>query len=134
MRILIADDDHVCCQALRMHLSLLGDVDIASSGKETVASVKNALDAHTPYGLIFLDIVMPDGDGQEALLQIRALEQKRGIFGLAGVKVVMTTCLDDRKQVMSAFRGQAEAYLMKPVEPLKLREVLRDFGILGKDV
>ena len=133
MRILIADDDHVCRQALMMYLGLLGDVDLAGTGKEAVAAVCTALDQERPYGLIFLDIIMPDGDGQEALTQIRTLEAKRGIHGLRGVKVVMTTCLDDRKQVMSAFRGQAESYLIKPVEPTKLREVLRDFGILGKD-
>jgi len=134
MRILIADDDHICCQALMMYLALLGDVDTVGTGKDTVAAVRSALDENRPYGLIFLDIIMPDGDGQDALLQIRAMEAKRGIFGFKCVRVVMTTCLDDRKQVMSAFRGQAEAYLMKPVDPAKLREVLREFTILGKDV
>lgn len=134
MRILIADDDNVCCQALMMYLSLLGEVDVANTGKQAVEAVRTALDQNRPYGLIFLDIVMPEGDGQEALLQIRALEAKRGIHGLKGVRVVMTTGLDDRKQVMMSFTRQAEAYLMKPVDPAKLREVLRDFGILGKDV
>jgi two-component system chemotaxis response regulator CheY len=134
MRILIADDDHVCCQALLMYLSLLGEVDIVGSGNEAVNAVQTALDQNRPYGLIFLDIIMPDGDGQDALIKIRALEAKRGIHGLKGIRVVMTTCLEDRKQVLSAFRGQAEAYLLKPVDPAKLRAVLRDFEILGKDV
>lgn len=134
MRILIADDDHVCCQALVMYISLLGETDIVGTGRDAVSAVRTALDQGRPYGLIFLDIVMPEGDGQEALLQIRALEAKRGIHGLLGAKVVMTTCLDDSKQIMTAFRGQAEAYLMKPVDPEKLREVLRDFAILGKGV
>ena len=134
MRILIADDDHVCCQALTMHLSLLGEIDTANTGKEAVDAVRLALDQERPYSLIFLDIIMPEGDGQDVLRQIRALEAKLGRHGLKGVKVVMTTGLDDRKQIMNAFRGQAEAYLMKPVDPAKLREVLRDFSILGKDV
>ena len=134
MRILIADDDHVCCQALVMYLSLLGEADTAGTGSDTVAAIQAALDQGRPYGLLFLDIMMPDGDGQEALRKIRALEARRGIYGLRGVRVVMTTALDDRKQVMSAFRGQAEAYLMKPVDPEKMRDVLREFGILGKEV
>ena len=134
MRILIADDDRVCCQTLMMHLSLLGDIDTVGTGKEVVSAVRTALDQQRPYGLIFLDIVMPDGDGQEALREIRALETARGVHGLKGVKVVMVTCLDDRKQVMSAFRGQAEAYVVKPVDAEKLRSVLRDFGILSKEV
>ncbi len=134
MRILIADDDHVCCQALVMYLSLLGEVDVAGTGRQAVDAVHTAHDERKPYSLIFLDILMPEGDGQEVLRKVRALEAKRGINGLDCVKVVMTTCLEDRKQVMSAFRGQAEAYLMKPVDPVKLRDVLREFGILGKDV
>lgn len=134
MRILIADDDHVCCQALMMYLSLLGDVDIAGTGRQAIDAVRDAHDEGKPYGLIFLDILMPEGDGQEVLRKVRAMEAKRGINGLDCVKVVMTTCLEDRKQVMNAFRGQAEAYLMKPVDPAKLREVLREFGILGKGV
>jgi two-component system chemotaxis response regulator CheY len=134
MRILIADDDRVCCQALMMYLSLLGDVETAGTGRQAIDAVRSAHDADKPYGLIFLDILMPEGDGQEVLRKIRAMESKRGIHGLDCVKVVMTTCLEDRKQVMNAFRGQAEAYLMKPVDPSKLREVLREFGILGKGV
>ena len=134
MRILIADDDSVCCQSLVMYLSLLGDVDTVETGKAAVESVRTALDQKLPYGLIFLDIIMPECDGQEALQQIRSLEAKRGIHGLACVKVVMVTCLDDHKQVMISFTRQAEAYLVKPVDPAKLRLVLRDFGILGKEV
>lgn len=134
MRILIADDDRVCCQVLVMYLSLLGEVNVVGSGTEAVAAVKTALDLNQPYGLLFLDIMMPDGDGQDALRQIRALEAKRGIHGLKGVRVVMTTCLEDHKEVMNAFRGQAEAYLLKPIDQAKLRAVLRDFGILGKGV
>lgn len=134
MRILIADDDEVCCQALLMYVSLLGEVDIAGTGAAAIGSVRTALDQDRPYGLIFLDILMPGIDGQEVLRQIRSLEAQRGLLGLSGAKVVMTTCLDDRKQVMSAFRSQAEAYLLKPVDPAKLRQVLRDYGILGKDV
>lgn len=134
MRILIADDDHVCCQAMLMYLTLLGDVEIADTGRRAVDMVRTAMEQNRPYGLIFLDIVMPELDGQEVLLQIRAMESARGIHGLKGVKVVMTTGLDDRKQVMMSFSRQAEAYLMKPVDLAKLREVLRDFAILGKDV
>jgi two-component system chemotaxis response regulator CheY len=134
MRILIADDDQLCCQVLMMYLALLGEVDFANTGRTAVEAVRNAHDQSRPYGLIFLDILMPDGDGQEVLRLVREMEMKRGIYGLKSVKVVMVTSLDDRKQVMSAFRGQAEAFLMKPVDAAKLREVLRDFGLLGKEV
>ena len=134
MRILITDDDRVCCQILEMHLGLLGECDLVGTGNEAVAAVEEAYRQGRPYGLLFLDILMPEGDGQQVLLQIRDLEERRGIRGLKGMKVVMTTSVDDRKQIMEAFRGQAEAYLMKPVEIRKLRQVLKDFAILVKEV
>ena len=54
MRILIADDDRVCCQALMMYLSLLGEVETAGTGRQAIDAVRSAHDADKPYGLIFL--------------------------------------------------------------------------------
>jgi len=134
MRMLIADDDQICCQVLAMHLALLGDCDTVGTGRGTIGAVTKAWDEGRPYGLVFLDILMPEGDGQEVLQQLRVLEKKRGIHGLDRLNVVMITSLDDRKQVMDAFRREAQAYLIKPVDATKLRKVLKEFGILGKDV
>jgi len=134
MKILIADDDHVCAQALMIHLSLLGEIDVAGTGAEAVTKVAAALEKQDPYRLVFLDILMPEGDGHEVLRTLRAQESTRGIHGRQGAKVVMTSCVEDSKQVLKAFRSQAEAYLLKPVEPAKLREVLRELGIIGKMV
>jgi two-component system chemotaxis response regulator CheY len=130
MRILIVDDDFICRQGLKLHLNLLGDIDMVDSGQAAVDAVTTALDQGRAYDLVFLDILMPGMDGQEALRRIRELEAKRGVLGLNGAKVVMTTSVDDRKQVVAAFRSQAEAYLVKPVEAAKLREVLVDLGFI----
>ena len=127
-------DDQACAQALIMHLSLLGDIDVAGTGAEAIARVSAGLEEQKPYGLIFLDILMPDGDGQEVLRHLREQESARGFHGRHSARVVMTSCVEDRKQVLKAFRGQAEAYLLKPVAVSKLREVLRDIGVLCKQV
>ena len=134
MKILVADDDPICAQVLVMHLSLLGDIDLAGTGAEAIAKVTTGLDTKSPYELIFLDILMPEGDGQDVLRALREQEARHGLHGRQSAKVVMTSCLGDRKQVIQAFRSQAEAYLLKPIEAVKLREVLRDLGILGKMV
>lgn len=131
MRILVVDDDPVCRQALTLYLTLLGEIDTAASGGEALAAVRRALAANRPYGLVFLDILMPDIDGQHVLRELRRAEAEAGRHGLSGARVVMVTGVDDRQQVIDAFRAQAEGYLIKPVELPRLRQLLKDLGILG---
>jgi len=53
-------------------------------------------------------------DGQQALQEIRRIEERHGIRGLDMVKVIMVTAVDDSSNIMKAFRqGQCEAYLTK---------------------
>jgi len=54
-------------------------------------------------------------DGQQALQEIRRIEERHGIRGLDMVKVIMVTAVDDSSNIMKAFRqGQCEAYLTNP--------------------
>jgi two-component system chemotaxis response regulator CheY len=73
---------------------------------------------------------MPDTDGQEALRQIRALEDRHGIQGLERSKVVMTTALKDKDNVRSAFREQCDGYLVKPIRKDGLVSQLRELGLV----
>ena len=50
------------------------------NGKEAVEAVRNALETVEPYNLICLDIMMPEMDGQQALREIRDMEEARGII------------------------------------------------------
>lgn len=60
-------------------------------------------------------------DGQQALQEIRRIEERHGIRGLDMVKVIMVTAVDDSSNIMKAFRqGQCEAYLTKPLNREKL--------------
>ena len=79
------------------------------------------------YDLICLDIMMPGMNGQEALKLIREEESKAKI---KGSKVLMTTALDDSKNVMSAFKEQCDGYLVKPITTDKLKEKLLEFKLV----
>ena len=130
MKTLIVDDDFTSRKLLLKILSGYGSCDVAVDGKEAVNAFKLALNEWEIYDLVCLDIMMPNMDGQEALVEIRKLEKEKGILGLDGVKVIMTTALDDADSVKTAFREQCEAYLVKPIEKDKLVQKLNEFDLI----
>jgi two-component system, chemotaxis family, chemotaxis protein CheY len=132
LKILIVEDDFTNRLLLQGLLKGYGQYDIAVNGKEAVESVRLALEAGEPYDLICLDIMMPEMDGQQALREIRALEEARGILSTRGAKIVMITALGDPKTVVGAFRGLCDAYLIKPIEKAKLFEELHKLGLIGE--
>ncbi len=83
-----------------------------------------------PYHLICLDIMLPKLDGQAVLKEIRRIEEERGIFGLSGTKIIMTTALGDAGNIMTAFRSQCEGYIQKPITRDKLEAMMRELALL----
>ena len=128
MKILITEDDSVSLKLLQSILSPHGEVDTAVNGLEGLKAFQKAWKALKPYDLICLDIMMPEMDGQELLKRIRSSENDMGV---PEVKIIMTTALDDSKNIMTAFRNQCEAYLVKPIRREKVEEHLRAFGFLA---
>ena len=90
---------------------------------------KDALENSQPFELVTLDIEMPTMNGHETLEMIRKLEKHHNIEGLDGVKVVMSTSLDDSKNVFSAFNEGCEAYVPKSQMKDKLIEEIKNLGI-----
>lgn len=129
MKILIAEDDITSAKILMKMLSNYGKCDLAVDGIEAVEAFEYALDSRQPYDLVCLDVMMPRMDGQEVLKSIRTMEELRGITGLKGVKVMMTTALDDFMDIMRSFRGQCESYLVKPIQRARLADELTKLGI-----
>ena len=89
-----------------------------------------ASEAGSGYDLICMDILLPEMDGQEAVRQIRSLERERGILSSGGAKIIMTTAVDDMKDVIRSFQELCDAYLVKPVNLGDLRNHLRAFGLV----
>lgn len=131
MRTLIVEDDFVSRRLLQAILNPFGPCDVAVNGLEALKAFRLAHAENAPYDLICLDIMMPEMDGQQVLKEIRRIEEDSGLSGLAGVKVVMTTALGDFQSIMTAFREQCEAYLMKPIDRASLVEKLHQFGLLA---
>lgn len=120
MKTLIAEDDFTSRMVLQELLKGYGSTHIVVNGEEAVESVRLALEAGKRYDLICLDIMMPKMNGQQALQQIRSLEESHGIWSTHGAKILMTTALEDIKNVATAYNNLCDGYLTKPILKSKL--------------
>ena len=134
MKCLIVEDDFAARRLMQRYLRDYGESDVAVDGNEAVEAFRQSVDEKKPYDLICLDIMMPNMDGHEALKAIRKIESEHGINGLDGVKVIMTTALEDSKNVMGSFREGCEAYVVKPIEKKKLLEEMKKLGLVESEV
>lgn len=130
MKTLIVEDDFASRVLLQSILEAYGECNIAVNGREAINAVQMAIAAKTPYNLICMDIMMPEMDGQEALKEIRRIEQSAGIYGNDGVKIVMVTGLGDTRNIMTAFREQCDIYIKKPIETEKLIRELKTLNLI----
>jgi two-component system chemotaxis response regulator CheY len=78
-----------------------------------------------------MDVGLPDMSGVDAVRQIRALEEARGILSTDGAKILMATAADDPRDVVESFKALCDAYLVKPIDPPRLREELRKLGLIS---
>lgn len=129
MRILIVEDDFGSRRLLQALLKPYGTCDVVVDGEEAVEAFRLAHEDGQRYDVIFLDIMMPRLDGQEALKRIRTLEKELGVRGVDEVKVVMTTALEDPRNVVEAYyRGGATSYVVKPIDKAKIAEEMEKLG------
>lgn len=130
MKILIVEDDFASRKMLQKYLSPYGECDVVVDGQEALDAFSLSLNEESPYDLICLDIMLPKIDGQDVLKQIRSIEKEKGIEGLDGVKIIMTTALGDTKNIMDAFKNQCEGYLQKPIERVRLIQEIRKLKLI----
>ncbi len=124
MKTLIVEDDFTSRLLLQELLNRFGPTHIAVNGKEATEAVRLSLEDEQPYNLICLDIMMPEKDGHQVLKEIRAMEEARGTLFSHGAKIVMTTALNNMKNVSAAFHSLCDAYLVKPIKKTQLMEEL----------
>ena len=125
MRFLVVDDDPVTRLFVEEELSAHGEVTACQDGETALSAFGRALEREQPFGVIFVDIMMPGLDGHTTLERIRALEDAAGVPDMERTPAVMVTALEDKSHVTRAFfRGRAVEYLHKPVSAEKLAQVL----------
>lgn len=100
-RILVIDDEPQIHRFLRPALEASGyAVERADTAGDGLAQVRTR-----PPGLILLDLGLPDMDGQDALVQLRAISQ---------VPVLILSARDQEAGKVAALDNGADDYLEKP--------------------
>lgn len=115
IKVLIADDQSILKEGLKMILGMEEDIDIcglASDGEEAYNICKwNIPD------VVLMDIKMPNMNGVEATKKIKEDFPK--------TKVIMLTTFNDDEFIYDALKYGASGYLLKDASPQKIAEAIR---------
>lgn len=117
-KILIVEDNKDLLNIYKSELDYNGfETQIASTGDELF----HYLDEFKP-DLILLDIMLPDIDGVQALIKIKAKEECKNI------KVILISNIDAPAIVNKAFASGADGYLIKSIIlPSQLTDEVKNF-------
>jgi len=111
-KILVVDDEPGILMVISKFLKHNGyEVITAHDGLECISKSESELP-----DLILLDMIMPNMDGQTALVKLGASDKTKDI------PVIMVTALSDEKNISSAQKGGAVEYVVKPFDYTVLLE------------
>jgi CheY-like chemotaxis protein len=125
MKFLIVDDEFVSRKKAHKILSQYGECDVAVNGLEALNAYVRAHNENDPYNLIFLDINMPDLNGNQVMEKIRQWERAKGVALSDAVKIIMMSADGSKETVKAALKKGCEAFLVKPVTRDKLAQAFR---------
>jgi len=129
LRTLVVEDELTSRLILQDLLAKHGVCHVAVNGAEAVEAFRSALFSGRRYDVICMDIRMPVMDGTEAVRSIRAIEEEQGIYSSDGVKIFMTTSIQDVRTVTASFKALCDGYLFKPIDGAELKATLSDFHL-----
>jgi two-component system sensor histidine kinase/response regulator len=116
LRVLLAEDNQVNQRLAKRLLEKRGhEVTLASNGREAVEALKDG-----SYDLVLMDVQMPEMDGIEATLAIRARERRVGGRQL----IVALTAHAMKSDEMRCYEAGMDGYISKPIQPAELDDVL----------
>lgn len=129
MNVLIADDDRTSRLVLQRAFSSSEFVHAAENGREAVTAFVQSYESGIFFDLVCLDVMMPEMDGQAALREIRAFEEKMQIPPEKRAKIAMMTAQADKTTVLNAIKGGCDVYLLKPLKKHEVFNKLRGIGL-----
>jgi PAS domain S-box-containing protein len=122
LSILVAEDNEINALLMRSLLTRLGHhAVITTNGEEALESWLAAKSAGTPYDLVLMDIQMPQLDGIETTMRIRARETESAGRRTPILALTANTLVEDR---YACFEAGMDGFLIKPLDREKLSEAL----------
>ena len=112
LSVLVAEDNEINIRVAQTIFSNLGiKIDIAKTGLDVVERIKQQA-----YDIVFMDLVMPDRDGIQATVEIRALGYQMPI-------IAMTATASSKSRAKALSSGMND-YIVKPVKTDSIRGIL----------
>ncbi|MDH3514184.1 MAG: response regulator [Gammaproteobacteria bacterium] len=119
-RLLVVEDSRVNQEILHNMLSRLGySADLADNGRAAIQAA-----SHLDYGLILMDLNLPDISGVEVIEAIRALPDARAMTPL----VVLTAGATD-SEITRCRALAVNDFMIKPVESSVLEDMLKRYHL-----
>lgn len=116
-RVLIADDEQLMREALRIMISKVKNFEVAacvSNGKDAVEYCKEHI-----VDIIFMDIIMPEKTGVEASKEILVLNP--------AINIYILSAYSNFEFAKEALRLKINEYILKPVSFSKIKNILNDY-------
>lgn len=124
-RVLLVEDSAINREISVGALHDLGlEVDVARNGAEALAAA-----AAGEYGVILMDLQLPDLNGSRVIERIRAMDEPRG-----RVPTLVFTAGATEAEKRQCREAGADAFLIKPVRPDELRTTLARYVCLRQPV
>lgn len=119
--LLIIEDDRFIGEMYVRSLKKAGyDVDWMVDGNDGLVAARNK-----EYGVILLDIMLPERRGSEILKALRG----NGEDLIPNTKVIVLTNFEQDDESRTAMQQNADAYLIKAeITPRKLLDILENFS------
>lgn len=121
LKVLVTDDNLVNLKVAHGILSYYGlIVDTASSGKDAIELCKK-----TDYAIVFMDQMMPEIDGIEAMKQIRQIRPYYNSGGKGKIIVLTADAIKGTRETL--IEKGFDEYLGKPINVAQLERILLQF-------
>lgn len=117
-KILISDDSILVRKKIKEDIEQYGCIEVevieATDGQAAIARYKE----HKP-NLVFMDIVMPQQDGIDALIEIKKFDPS--------ARVIMLSSAGTQSNIKKAIQAGACDFIQKPWEQSQLNSILDKF-------
>lgn len=113
--VLVVDDQWMIREGLASLAALADDIEVVATGGDGSEAIELAKQ-HRP-DVVLMDIRMPDVDGIEATLRIKAMD--------SDITVLMLTTFEERDLIQRSFAAGAAGYLTKDIAAADLASAIR---------